>query len=246
MTAVSASELVVEFPGAASGPLRVLDQVSVEVERGAFVSLIGPSGCGKSTFLYILAGLCKPTSGRVRPSADVLRAALVFQRPTLLPWRTVLDNALFGLECRGPITPAQRAAACELLASMALGAHLSDHPHQLSEGMKQRVNLARALLVAPDVLLLDEPFAALDVITRRQLQDELLARCRARGVTAVLVSHSLEEVAYLSDRVVVLSDKPTRVLGVRDIDQPHPRAAGAAARLQLMQTVEALAALLGG
>ena len=239
--AVHVDDLVVELPRAEGGRLRVLDGISLAVRRGELFSIIGPSGCGKTTLLHVLAGLCRPARGRV----TIGGAALVFQRPTLLPWRTVLDNALFGLECRGEIGAEARAEATALLESMGLGPHLRDHPHRLSEGMKQRVNLARALLVGPDVLLLDEPFAALDVMTRRKLQDELLARCRARGITAVLVSHSLEEVAYLSDRVAVVSDKPTRVIAVRALDQPHPRAQGAAARLRLMETVEDLSQLLG-
>jgi NitT/TauT family transport system ATP-binding protein len=241
MEAFRVDDLVVEYSG-----LRVLDGISLAVEQGEFFSLIGPSGCGKTTFLHALAGLCQPSAGQIETGDGELGAALVFQRPTLMPWRTVLDNALFGLECRGPLTDDHRRRGRALLESMGLGAHLDDHPHQLSEGMKQRVNLARALLVEPTVLLLDEPFAALDVMTRRQLQDELLDRCRATGITAVLVSHSLEEVAYLSDRVAVLSDKPTRLIGVRPMEQPHPRAQGAEARLVLLQAVEALGELLAG
>ena len=245
MASVRISELTVEFPTAGGETLRVLDGVSLEIQRGEFFSLVGPSGCGKTTFLHVLAGLCEPTQGEIKAGDGGIRTALVFQSPTLMPWRSILDNALFGLECRGKITEEQRSRAAAMLSSMGLGGHLADHPHQLSEGMKQRVNLARALLVDPEVLLLDEPFAALDMMTRRQLQDDLLDRCRSHGITAVLVSHSLEEVAYLSDRVGVLSDKPTRLIGVRNIDLPHPRAQGAEARLGLMQTVEGLSELIG-
>jgi len=243
MRALSVEQLVVEYPRTNSR-LRVLDGITLEVRRGELLSLIGPSGCGKTTFLHTLAGLCRPTSGRIDAGGRELGAAMVFQRPTLLPWRSVLDNALFALECRGPIDRAQRAAARAMLESMGLGAHVGDHPHVLSEGMKQRVNLARALLVRPKLLLLDEPFAALDVMTRRQLQDDLRQRCQADGITVVLVSHSLEDVAYLSDRVGVLGHKPTKLVGLRDIDLPHPRARGAEARLALMQIVESLGELL--
>lgn len=240
MDALAVEQLVIEYRRAGGAPLRVLDGLSLSVRRGEFFSLIGPSGCGKTSLLHALAGLCQPSSGTITAAGGQLNAALVFQRPTLLPWRTILENAAFGLECRDALGPSQRDAASALLQSMGLGDHLHDHPHQLSEGMKQRVNLARALLVQPDVLLLDEPFAALDVMTRRQLQDDLLARCRAADITAVLVSHSLDEVAYLSDRVGILSDKPTRLIAIRDIELPHPRRSGARARLALMQTVEEL------
>ena len=234
--AIAIDKLCIEFPSS-TGVLRVFDSLSLEVHEGEFFSLVGPSGCGKTSLLHVLAGLCKPAQGTVSLTK---RAALVFQRPTLLPWRCTLDNALFGLECRDRITEELRAKATELLTSMGLGEHLGDYPHQLSEGMKQRVNLARALLLDPEVLLLDEPFAALDLMTRRQLQDELLTRCRAQKITAVLVSHSLEDVAYLSDRVGVLTAKPTRLVDIQEISLPHPRARGAKARLALMEAAEAL------
>jgi NitT/TauT family transport system ATP-binding protein len=206
------------------------------------LSLIGPSGCGKTTFLHALAGLLEPTAGEVVRGET--RAAMVFQRPTLMPWRTVLDNALFGLECRGPVGAADRSAARDLLTRMRLGDHLDDHPHQLSEGMQQRVNLARALLVEPDILLLDEPFSALDVTTRRGLQDDLLARWAEGDLTVVLVSHSLEDVVYVSDRICVLTDKPTRIAEVFTVDLPRPRGVGAEGRLAMLSLVDELAAAL--
>ncbi len=244
MHAFRIEDLVVEYRSRSGDSLRVLDGLNLEVERGEFVSLIGPSGCGKTTLLQVLAGQCEIRSGQIHSDGPSLRTAVVFQQPTLLPWRTILENALFGLECRGPLTTADREAATELLKSMDLGEHLGDHPHELSEGMKQRVNLARALLVEPEVLLLDEPFAALDVITRRALQRELRDTCTERGITAVLVSHSLEDVVYLSDRVGVLSDKPTRLIGTKAIELEHPRAVGVAARVAMMEAVEELSEMM--
>ncbi len=224
------------------GELTVLDGIDLNVREGELLSLIGPSGCGKTTFLHALAGLVAARSGSVDHGGQ--RHAMVFQRPNLLPWRTLLDNATFGLACRGPVGADERARARVLLRSMGLGDHLGDRPHALSQGMQQRVNLARALLVEPDILLLDEPFAALDPITRRGLWDELLARVAERRLTAILVSHSLEEVATLSDRVVVLSDKPARVKAVVDVDLPRPRAADAAGRVALQEVQARLDALL--
>lgn len=223
--------------------LRVLDGIDVEAREGEILSLIGPSGCGKTTLLQVLAGLLPAQAGSVDLAGR--SHAMVFQRPTLLPWQTVLDNALFGVACRRAVEPADRVRAQALLASMGLGEHFGARPHTLSQGMQQRVNLARALLVDPDVLLLDEPFAALDPITRRGLWDELLARVAERALTAILVSHSLEEVATLSDRIVVLTDKPTRVAAVVDVDLPRPRPAGAEGRLAVQAIVDRLEVILG-
>ncbi len=200
-------DLVVEY-----GALRVLHGVSFAVTPGELVGIVGRSGCGKTTLLHALAGLLTPTSGVVDLEGAV--TAMAFQRPTLLPWRTVLDNAVFGQEAAGA---ADREGARRLLAEMRLADHLADHPHQLS------VNLARALLVDPSVLLLDEPFSALDVRTRRDLHSDLLALQRERGFAVVLVSHTLEEVVELVDRVLVFSEKPTRVRATVEVELPRPR-----------------------
>lgn len=233
---LSVTDLSITYPPRVRGgaALTVLDRVDLQVSEGEFYSLVGPSGCGKTTLLRTLAGLHSPASGSIEIPESI---AMVFQRPTLMPWRTVIDNALFGLECRdGSITHGQRRKAEGLLDSMGLVDHLRDHPHELSEGMQQRVNLARALLTDPDVLLLDEPFAALDAITRRTLQDDLLDRCRRRRITAILVSHSLEEVAYLADRVSLLSDKPSRVIATESIRLERPRGQTPKAQVALHET----------
>ena len=234
--ALAVEELSVTFRRAGRQPLLVLDGVSFTVGPGEFVSLIGPSGCGKTTLLLVIAGLAPPTAGK----ADLQgrRAAVVFQRPMLLPWRTALGNAIFGLECLEMAPAEARSRGTDLLIRVGLERHLNDYPHQLSEGMKQRVNLARALLVEPDVLLLDEPFASLDEVTRRDMHDLLLELWAAHRPAVLLVSHSLDEVTYLSDRVLVLSDKPTTVRAAVQIDVKRPRS-GAAAH-DLLESTEFL------
>ncbi|MBL4684868.1 MAG: ABC transporter ATP-binding protein [Nannocystaceae bacterium] len=238
MTALRLTDVVMDFPQVGGERLRVLDSVSLTVASGEFYSMVGPSGCGKTTLLDLVMGLAVPTSGSVEVEAR--RKAMVFQRPQLLPWRTVLGNALYGMECGGQLDGDAEPRALALLQRMGLSQHVHEHPHRLSEGMKQRVNLARALLTEPDLLLMDEPFAALDPATRRRLQDDLLELWHERGFTVIFVSHSLAEVAYLADSIAVLSDKPTRVCGVAKVGLPRPRAATPQAELALLQHAEDL------
>jgi len=238
VSAVRLSKVSKGFVQSGGGPLSVLDAVSLEVRTGEFFAMVGPSGCGKTTLLDLVMGLTEPSSGRIDVGAQ--RAAMVFQRPHLLPWRTVLDNALYGLECRGELDAQSRERAVGLLQRMKLGDHLQEHPHQLSEGMKQRVNLARALLVDPQLLLMDEPFSALDPATRRDLQDDLLALWTERGLTVIFVSHSLPEVALLADRVAVMGHKPRGELTILAVDAARPRGATADSQRVLAEWVEAV------
>lgn len=202
--------------------LPVLDGVTLEIESGEFLGITGPSGCGKTSLLHVLAGLQPFQLGTVEAPREEL--AFVFQRPMLLPWRTVLGNAAFGLECRGvPEAPA-RERATQMLSDVGLSAFGSYFPHQLSEGMKQRLNLARAMAVRPRLVLLDEPFSALDGDARRELQDLLLGFWAKERFTAVFVSHWIEELSYLCDRVVVLTDRPAAVKSDARIALPRPRA----------------------
>lgn len=202
----------------------VFEGVSFALERGEFVSVVGPSGCGKTTLLHILAGLKRPSAGEVGFVGQP-RQAVMFQRPTLVPWRRILGNVLFGAECMGLEPDEEQAFA--ILETVGLADVAKKYPHQLSEGMKQRVNLARALHVQPDILLLDEPFAALDITTRRNLQQELLAQCESRGVTVLHVSHNLEDVVMMADRVLVFGGSPANIVNVQRIELVKPRVRGA-------------------
>jgi NitT/TauT family transport system ATP-binding protein len=189
----------------------VLDQVSLAVARGELVTLIGPSGCGKSTLLNIVVGLVAPTSGEVRIRERGLRIGYVFQKPRLLPWRNVQRNIEFGLEQMGTPRGERRAAARRAIELVNLAGHERKYPQQLSGGMQQRVGLARGLAIEPGLMLLDEPLAALDALTRSYLQEELLGIVRRTGTTTILVTHDIDEALLLADRILVMSSRPGRI-----------------------------------
>jgi NitT/TauT family transport system ATP-binding protein len=202
--------------------------LNVAVDKGEFVSIVGPSGCGKSTFLNIVLGLIKHDSGTLQFNGAPITGpsqerAMVFQEFGLLPWRTVVANVELGLELKG--TPAAKRAqrAAELIKLVGLDGFESHYPHELSGGMKQRVGLARALATEPQVLLMDEPFAALDAQTRDLMQTELLQIWERTKKTVLFVTHSIEEAAYLSDRVIVMTARPGRTKDILKIDLPRPR-----------------------
>jgi NitT/TauT family transport system ATP-binding protein len=206
-----------------AGPTRgaadivALEEVSTSFQRGELVSLLGPSGCGKTTLLRIVAGMTRASRGRVEirgrevigPQEDF---GFVFQTPNLLPWRTVLANVLFPMEIAHRNDAAARKRALELLDLVGLAAFANSRPHQLSGGMKQRVALCRALVPGPSLLLMDEPFGALDELTRMEMQDLLLDIRRVSGTTVVFVTHSIAEAIYLADEVLVFSARPGRVI----------------------------------
>jgi NitT/TauT family transport system ATP-binding protein len=206
-----------------------LSQVSLEIKPGRFVVLVGPSGCGKSTLLMMLAGLREPSSGSIlingapitRPDPD--RVGVVFQEASLFPWLTAEENVEFPLALRGVAKSERRAKAEEALKLVGLEGFGKRHPHELSGGMKQRVSIARGLVQDPPVLLMDEPFAALDEQTRMTMGDELLRIWAATGKTIVFVTHSLTEAVYLADEVVVMSARPGRIVDQLQVSLPRPR-----------------------
>jgi len=205
-----------------------LDNVNCEIRNGEFVSLVGPSGCGKSSLLKIIDGLESPSSGlisiddRVNPPPGRDRG-FVFQADSLLPWRTIYDNIRVGQQFVGMNSAADQARVTELLSMVGLTRFRDHYPHQLSGGMRQRANLARALCVDPRILLMDEPFGALDAQTRELMQAELLRIWGESNKTVVFVTHSIEEAVYLSDRVLVMSARPGTICGEVIVDLPRPR-----------------------
>jgi len=206
--------------------VEVLAGLDLRIERGAFVALVGASGVGKSTLLRVLMGLAPASAGEIDIATTSARRqpfALVFQDARLLPWRRVIDNVAFGLEGSGIGKAERRARALEKLRLVGLAELAQRWPHQLSGGQRQRVALARALCVEPEVLLMDEPFSALDALTRETLQDELTRIWRETGKTIVFVTHDIEEASYLADRVVVLAGAPGRRVADIAIDLPRPR-----------------------
>jgi NitT/TauT family transport system ATP-binding protein len=211
-----------------SGPVQALDGISFDVADGEFVCIVGPSGCGKTTLFRVIAGLEPATTGRVvldgdrvdGPSTDL---GLVFQEYHLFPWRTVADNVGFGLEQGGVGTGERERRVRDLLDLVGLDGFADTYPRDLSGGMKQRVALARALAVDPGLLLMDEPFGAVDAQTKKMLQDELLDIWRETGKTILFVTHDVEEAVKLADRVVVMAKDPGRIREVVDVDIERPR-----------------------
>jgi NitT/TauT family transport system ATP-binding protein len=205
------------------GGVHALDQISVDFPRGELTTLLGPSGCGKTTLLKIIAGLLPATSGDVlvngRPvSGPGPERAFVFQDFALMPWATVLRNVGFGLELRGVAREERESTARHYIAEVGLGGFEEKYPHELSGGMRQRVGLARALSVKADVLLMDEPFSAVDEQTRRKFQEDLLTLIAQERKTFIFVTHSIEEAVYVSDRIVLLSPRPGRISQVIEPD----------------------------
>jgi NitT/TauT family transport system ATP-binding protein len=205
-----------------------LRDVSFSIDKGQFVSIVGASGCGKTTLLRIIDGLTRPTRGEIiidgrpitRPGPD---RGFVFQQDALFPWRTVLDNVIFGLEVQGTRKSEARARADRLIDLVGLSGFEHHFPHELSGGMRQRANLARALTIDPDVLLMDEPFAALDAQTREIMQSELLRIWRSNRKTVLFVTHQIDEAVYLADRVIVMTSRPGRIKAMLEVNIARPR-----------------------
>jgi NitT/TauT family transport system ATP-binding protein len=208
--------------------LTALGGIDLAVMDGEFVSIVGPSGCGKTTFLSVVDGLIAATAGRILVSGKVVTKpgpdrAVVFQDASLLPWRTVRDNVVYGLECLNVRRREARARAARFIDMVGLSGFEHHYPYELSGGMQQRVNLARALVVDPEILLMDEPFASLDAQTRELMQEELLQIWVKAKKTVLFVTHQIDEAIYLSDRVVVFSGRPGRVKEIIPVAIERPR-----------------------
>jgi NitT/TauT family transport system ATP-binding protein len=205
--------------------LLAIERLDLEIPEGQFLSIVGPSGCGKSTFLKIVNGLLPDYEGEVevREPKTGSAHAMVFQDASLFPWFTILSNVAYGLRCQGVPAKAASERAMPLIRMVGLEGFESKYPYQLSGGMQQRANLARALTVDPEILLMDEPFAALDAQTRELMQAELLRIWAEARKTVLFITHQIDEAIYLSDRVVVMSARPGRILADVPIDLPRPR-----------------------
>jgi sulfonate transport system ATP-binding protein len=227
MSHLSLKNIRITYPGrSGKAPFVAVDDINLEVDEGEFLTIVGPSGCGKSTLLHAVDGLIAPAEGEItlggtpvtKPGPD---RAMVFQEFGLLPWRTVLANIEFGMELNGQADREQTAR--RLIELVGLQGFERHHPHELSGGMRQRVGIARALAVNPDVLLMDEPFGALDAQTRELMGVELLKVWDQQRKTVLFVTHGIDESIYLADRVVVMSKGPGRIVETIDIDLPRPR-----------------------
>jgi nitrate ABC transporter ATP-binding subunit len=213
---------------ARGGDITAIERIDLSVADGEFVSVLGPSGCGKSTFLFMIAGFESPSGGRIvvggepvtRPGPD---RGVVFQEYALFPWLTVLDNVAYGLREQGMDRREREQVARRHIVQVGLEGFADRRPHELSGGMRQRVALARALAIRPRILLMDEPFGALDEQTRFLLQESLLGIWERERVTVLFVTHSIEEAVFLSDRVVVMTARPGRVKAIVPVDLPRPR-----------------------
>ena len=224
---VEVTDVAREF-ATSDGPVRALDGVSFSVRAGEFLSIVGPSGCGKSTLTMLIAGLMRPSAGSIaiggslvdRPQTDL---GIVFQNPVLLAWRSALANVLLQIEMRGQDARRYRERARELLRSVGLAGFEARLPHELSGGMRQRVAICRALIHEPPLLLMDEPFGALDALTRDQMALDIQGICARGGKTVLFITHSITEAVFLSDRVIVMTPRPGRIDAVIDVDLPRPR-----------------------
>ena len=223
-----APKLQISHLGKSFGELQALHDINLVVERGEFIAVVGPSGCGKTTFLRIVAGLEPTSSGEVELDGRAVTGpggdrGFVFQSDNLLPWRTVFANAIIGREVAGRIGPVERQRTLELLKLVGLEGFENYHPRQLSGGMRQRVNLARALAIDPQVLLMDEPFSSLDAQTREIMQTELMRIWEAGRKTVLFVTHQIDEAVFLADRVLVFARRPGRLRESVAIELPRPR-----------------------
>lgn len=227
MSEIFLENVNVFLPDPKSGKRKILSDINLRIDTGDFICLAGPSGCGKTTLMNLMAGFITPDTGKVFINGALVqcpdsRHIVIFQDYGLFPWRTVLQNVLFGLEAKGFPAKESREKAAEYLNMVGLSPYLHNHPHQLSGGMKQRVAIARALAVEPEILFMDEPFAALDTFTRFKLQDEILRIWKDRKQTIIFVTHDLDEAVYLANRVILMSPDPGRIKKIINIKHQRP------------------------
>lgn len=232
------------------GPVHTLDGIGFSIGSGEFVSVLGPSGCGKTTVLKIVAGLVPPSGGRILVDGAPVtgpqrKIGIVFQVPALMKWRTALENVMLPAEILHMTSEPVQERAKELLELVGIGDFANRYPGELSGGMQQRVAIARALVHDPSILLLDEPFSALDMMTRNQLNIELLRIWSERRKTSLLITHSISEAVFLSDRVVVLGPRPARVLEEVPITLPRPRTAAMRVSAPFIELVDHIGRLIG-
>lgn len=244
MSRVEIRNLTKIYGPPAGAPVVALQDFSLDVASGEFICLLGPSGCGKTTALNIVAGLLRQSSGQVLVDGERVTGpgpdrAYVFQDYALFPWLSVAENVAFGLESQGWRKDDRLDRALAILKVMGLDRFASSFPKQLSGGMRQRVSIARALAVSPRVLLMDEPFAALDAFTRAQLQEELLSIWEALGKTVLFVTHNIDEAVQLADRIVVMTSRPGRMKCVIENDLPRPRDVTGPRYLELVRETRA-------
>ncbi len=229
----------------AANSVEAIRNISVDIDRGEFLSIVGPTGCGKSTLMEIVAGLIDPTSGEVRiegtpitePSEEV---GVVFQEDSTFPWRTTMENVEFGLEMRSVKKSDRRERSQEIIELVGLTGFEDAYPNELSGGMRQRVAIARTLALNPDIMLMDEPFGALDEQTRLILGEELLRICRETEQTTMFITHSLTEAVHLSDRVLVMTARPGVIKDLVEVDIPRPRDADVVTSEQFREITDRL------
>ena len=247
--AVAVEGLSMEF-NSRGQRLVALQNVDLDIAPGEFFVIVGPSGCGKTTLLRVLQGLTSPTRGRILVGGKLVTGpgpdrGFVFQQDALYPWRSVLRNVGFGLELQGIRKADARVRAQAMIDLVGLKGFESHYPHELSGGMRQRVNLARALAIKPAILLMDEPFAALDALTRETMQHELLRIAAAAGTTVIFITHQIEEAVFLGDRVAVFATRPGRLQEIIPIDLPRPRPPGVKQSPEFQSHVARIVRLIG-
>lgn len=240
---ISLGDVSVSY-GTSRGSLRAVSNATLDVAEGEFIALLGPTGCGKSTLLKVVSDIVLPEAGRVlvrgAPAAEARRKndfGFVFQEAALLPWRTAVDNVQLPLEVVGYAKDRRMSRCMELLASVGLGEFARSYPGELSGGMKQRVAIVRALSWNPSILLMDEPFSALDELTKNQLQDDLLQIWTREKKTILFVTHNISEAVYLADRVVIMSAHPGRIKEVLQVQLPRPRGADIRETIEFIEHV---------